>query len=76
MNLTARTKGDKIFDFFNTTFFTIILFITIYPLYFMVIASFSSPEAVNNGEIWLWPKDITFKGRSWNGEYNLGYGNS
>ena len=62
MNLTARTKGDKIFDFFNTTFFTIILFITIYPLYFMVIASFSSPEAVNNGEIWLWPKDITFKG--------------
>ncbi|GIN72536.1 sugar ABC transporter permease [Bacillus sp. J14TS2] len=62
MNLTARTKGDKIFDLFNTIFFMIVLFITIYPLYFMVIASFSSPDAVNNGEIWLWPKDITFKG--------------
>ncbi|WP_062105937.1 carbohydrate ABC transporter permease [Bacillus niameyensis] len=59
---TMRTKGDKIFDFFNTAFFTIVLFITIYPLYFMVIASFSSPDAVNNGEIWFWPKDITFKG--------------
>ncbi len=28
----------------------------------MLIASFSSPDSVNNGEIWLWPKDITFEG--------------
>src|SRR5690625_590307 len=58
----ARTKGDKIFDYFNVAFFTFILFIIIYPLYFMVIASFSSPETVNNGEVWLWPKNITLEG--------------
>ncbi|MBS4198312.1 carbohydrate ABC transporter permease [Bacillus sp. FJAT-49732] len=58
----SRTRGDKIFDIANTLFFAIVLIVTIYPLYFMLIASFSSPTAVNNGEIWLWPKDITFKG--------------
>ncbi|CAM4116173.1 carbohydrate ABC transporter permease [Lederbergia lenta] len=62
MNIGSRTRGDKIFDYANVTFFLIILFITIYPLYFMLIASFSSPDSVNNGEIWLWPKDITFEG--------------
>lgn len=62
MNIGNRSRGDKIFDYANVTFFLIILFITIYPLYFMLIASFSSPDSVNNGEIWFWPKDITFEG--------------
>ncbi|MCJ8009022.1 carbohydrate ABC transporter permease [Lederbergia wuyishanensis] len=62
MNSISRTRGDKIFDIVNILFFAIVLIVTVYPLYFMLIASFSSPTAVNNGEIWLWPKDITFKG--------------
>ncbi|WP_191271674.1 carbohydrate ABC transporter permease [Neobacillus kokaensis] len=46
----------------NVVFFSLILFITIYPLYFMIISSFSSPDSINNGEVWFWPKDITFEG--------------
>ena len=34
----------------------------LYPLYFIVIASFSDPNAVYNGEIWFLPKGITFEG--------------
>ena len=34
----------------------------IYPLYFVVIASISDPNQVYEGNVWLWPKDITFEG--------------
>jgi putative aldouronate transport system permease protein len=40
----------------------ILLVILIYPLYFMVIASFSDPAAVANGQIWLFPKGFTLDG--------------
>lgn len=38
----------------------IIIIGVIYPLWFIVIASFSESTAVANGEIWLWPKKIQF----------------
>lgn len=62
MNNITRTKGDKIFDRFNVIFFIIIMLLVIYPLYFVLIASISNPDAVNNGQVWLLPKDITFEG--------------
>ncbi|MCH4887616.1 carbohydrate ABC transporter permease [Acidaminobacter sp. JC074] len=34
----------------------------LYPIYFVVIASISSPDAVENGLVYLWPKYITFEG--------------
>lgn len=40
----------------------LILLITLYPLYFVVIASFSDPSAVAGGQVWLWPKGFTLDG--------------
>lgn len=40
----------------------IIVLLIIYPLYFMIIASFSDPGLVNTGNVWLWPKNVTFEG--------------
>ncbi|MFD1432354.1 carbohydrate ABC transporter permease [Lacticaseibacillus yichunensis] len=34
----------------------------IYPLWFIIIASFSNPADVANGEVWFWPRQWTFKG--------------
>ena len=34
----------------------------IYPLYFVVIASISDPNQIYEGNVWLWPKGITFEG--------------
>lgn len=62
MNNITRTKSDKIFDTFNVIFFIIIVLLIIYPLYFMIIASFSDPGLVNTGNVWLWPKNVTFEG--------------
>lgn len=55
---------DRLFHIFNQTLFVIILFIVIYPLYFIVIASFSDPSAVLNGEVVFWPKDVSLIGYS------------
>lgn len=34
----------------------------IYPLYFIVIASFSEPAEILNGNVWLWPQGFTVEG--------------
>lgn len=34
----------------------------IYPLYFIMIASFSDPNRIYEGDVWLLPRDITFEG--------------
>lgn len=34
----------------------------IYPIYFIVIASFSDPSSVANGQVWLFPKGFTLEG--------------
>ncbi|MGG1677370.1 carbohydrate ABC transporter permease [Neobacillus sp. NRS-1170] len=59
---TIKSKEDKIFDVVNTIFLTLICLAVLYPLYFVVIASISNPDMVYNGEVWFFPKDITFEG--------------
>lgn len=49
-----KKKKLDLFDICNYIFMLLILFITIYPLYFTVIASISDPKAVATGEVvWL-----------------------
>lgn len=72
------TFSDKVFKFFNYTFLTMALIVVLYPVIFIVSASISSPDFVNSGEMWLWPKGITFEGykmvfdnpKIWNGYRN------
>lgn len=40
----------------------LIFLVVAYPLYFIVIASFSNPAAIYNGEVGLWPKGINVFG--------------
>ena len=42
------------------TIFTVV--VIIYPLYFVLIASFSDPNIVNSGKVMLFPEGISFKG--------------
>lgn len=48
-----KKKKWEVFDILNFIFMLLILFITIYPLYFTVIASFSEPSAVATGKV-IW----------------------
>lgn len=40
----------------------IMILLIIYPLWFVIIASFSNPADVANGDVWLWPKHWEFSG--------------
>lgn len=39
-----------------------VLILVLYPLYFIVIASFSDPSAVGSGQVWLFPRGFTLDG--------------
>jgi putative aldouronate transport system permease protein len=70
---------DRIFNIFNSMFLLFCLAIFIYPLIFVLSASFSSVDAMTSGRVWLWPVDITFDGYFAVFNYNniwLGYTNS
>lgn len=56
------TFGDKVFYFFNVLVLAILAAIIIYPLYFIIIASISDPDAVLGGKVILYPVDITLSG--------------
>ena len=55
-NRIKLTVGDRVFNAVNLILMILILAIIIYPLWFVVIASFSDSASVLAGEVWLWPK--------------------
>jgi putative aldouronate transport system permease protein len=59
-----KSKEDMIFDLINYSVLAVACLLVLYPLYFIVIASFSDPTLVANGKVWLLPKGITFEGYS------------
>ncbi|WNQ12292.1 carbohydrate ABC transporter permease [Paenibacillus aurantius] len=57
-----ETRGDRIFLFANYLYLTLAFLIVAYPVVYMLSASISNPHYVGSGEMWLWPKGITFEG--------------
>lgn len=56
------SKGDKIFIVSVYVLLVLILIIVLYPLIYVVSASFSDPQAVISGKVILWPVDVTLRG--------------
>ena len=67
--------ADSAFNVAAVTILTLSIIAVVYPLYFIVIASISDPNAVYEGKVWLFPSGVTFEGyerifadsRIWNG---------
>jgi putative aldouronate transport system permease protein len=57
-----KQSADVMLEILMYVLAAIMLVILIYPLYFIVIASFSDPAAVANGQMWLFPKGFTLDG--------------
>ncbi|WP_083991172.1 carbohydrate ABC transporter permease [Alkalihalobacillus pseudalcaliphilus] len=63
MNQTMKDSPSELFfKFMIALFCTTLVIVTLYPVYFVVIASISNPASVANGDIWLFPNNITFAG--------------
>lgn len=61
-NKISSSRADKIFQIILYILAVNILFVVLYPLYFVVVASFSDPSAVAGGQVWLYPKGFTLDG--------------
>ncbi|MGL5328813.1 MAG: carbohydrate ABC transporter permease [Peptostreptococcaceae bacterium] len=53
---------DRIFQASVNIFLVLSLIIVLYPLIYIISASISDPQAVNSGEMLLFPQGITFEG--------------
>jgi putative aldouronate transport system permease protein len=57
-----EASTDHLFNVINYIILSLFLITVLYPLVFIVSASFSSPNAVISGKVYLWPVDPTFDG--------------
>lgn len=64
MNVYNRrmTRQDRLFLMANDIFLFLILLVVLYPLVYVVSASFSSPSAVVTGKVWLFPVEPSLAG--------------
>ncbi|WP_179394542.1 carbohydrate ABC transporter permease [Lacticaseibacillus absianus] len=60
--LRQRPFKEVAFDWGIKILFSLIILGIIYPLWFIIIASFSTPADIMSGNSFLWPKVITFAG--------------
>ncbi|SEM29831.1 carbohydrate ABC transporter membrane protein 2, CUT1 family [Paenibacillus sp. cl141a] len=54
-----EASSERLFDILIYAIAAVIIVIVLYPLLFIVSASFSDPARVLNGEVWLLPKGVT-----------------
>ena len=57
-----ETGKDRVFNAFNLVFWILVLFIVLYPLWLILIASVSDPDAVLQARVLLWPVDFSLMG--------------
>ena len=50
-----ETKQDRVFNGVNLVFMLFIFIVFAWPIWFVIVASFSDPNAVTSGRVWLWP---------------------
>jgi len=51
-----KSLQERILDIIIHSIAVIMILAIIYPLWFIIIASFSNPADVATGQVWLWPK--------------------
>ncbi|WP_337099955.1 carbohydrate ABC transporter permease [Paenibacillus sp. YIM B09110] len=82
MNNTIRIKespGDKLLLLGIYVYLVVCSLVVLYPLIYILSASFSSPFAVISGKVWLYPVDITLIGYEVvfkNSQVIIGFANS
>lgn len=76
---TKEIGADRVFNIINVIISVLIMVFSFYPLYFVLIASFSDPALVTSGKVWILPARITFVGYKQILAYSdlwMGYGNT
>ena len=56
-----RSRGDVVFDVINIAIIVLITLIMIYPMWYVIIVSFATPEEAALGQLYFWPKTLTLE---------------
>lgn len=56
-----ETKGQKIFKVFNYTFLGLLGVATLYPFWYVLVASFNTGRDFVKGGVWLFPREFTLE---------------
>ncbi|QHT59847.1 carbohydrate ABC transporter permease [Paenibacillus lycopersici] len=78
-NTIRESFSDKLFLTLVYAFLALVLLVVLYPLVYILSSSFSSPQAVISGKVWLLPVDFSLAGYRAifsNPQIMTGYGNS
>ena len=59
--MKIKSRSDYILDAFVYLVMVIVLIITIFPIWYIVMASFSATDAVSEGKVILWVKGFTLE---------------
>lgn len=59
--MNRMSPGEKVFTVINHIFMVVLVFIAIYPIYYVLIASLSSGNAVSMGKVIFRIEDFTFE---------------
>ena len=59
---SKKNRKEIIFDLLIYGFAIGLMALIVYPLWFVIIASFSNPADVANGNVWFWPKEWRLDG--------------
>lgn len=54
-----KNKQDRLFYFLCYTIIAILTLIVLYPIIYIISASFSNSDMVIHGKVWLWPVDFS-----------------
>ena len=73
-----KNKQDRFFYFICYTLVTILTLVVLYPVIYIIAASFSNSDLVAQGKVWLWPVEFTTQAyeiilkrpQIWNGYMN------
>ncbi len=60
MAIQDKSFGSRLFDAILTVLMLLVIFVTLYPFYHILIVSLSDGNAVLRGEVKLWPVGLTF----------------
>lgn len=61
-SLKNMSMSNRVFYLFNTAFWIVVMFIILYPLFLVCIASVSDPDAIVRGEVIWHPVDFSLIG--------------
>lgn len=62
MHKRRLNVGDRVFTFINMSVLAIAAVIVVYPVVYVLSASFSSADAVTSGKVMIFPVDVTLNG--------------